>query len=176
VPSQLPFCPQLSAESVEQSPRGSIPLRTGAQVPSGWPVAFAAHDRHVPVHAVSQQIWSGAQNPLAQAASAAQASPLVRLTRQAPATQVLPFGHALLSAHGFAQPSPPQAYAPQSIRAPDAQSPAPSQIPADANVCVSTQAADAHCRPRGAARQAPAPSHCPSRPHALLAVSSGQSS
>jgi len=54
--------------------------------------------------------------------------------------------------------------------------PAPSQIPADANVCVSRQAAGAHCRPRGAARQAPAPSHWPSRPHAVVDISSGQAS
>ena len=60
------------------------------------------------MHALSQQICSGAQNPLAQAASAAQASPLRRLTWQVPPTQMLPFGQALLSAQGFAQPSPPQ--------------------------------------------------------------------
>jgi len=94
---------------VAQSSRGSIPLRTGAQVPSGWPVAFAAHDKHGPVHALSQQTFSGAQNPLAQAPSAAQASPLLLLVTQVPPTQMLPFGHALLSAHGFAQPSPLQA-------------------------------------------------------------------
>jgi hypothetical protein len=131
---------------------------------------------HVPVQAASQQSPSGAQNPLPHSPLAAQAAPFARLTWQVPPTQAVPSGQSAFSVHGMAHPSPLHAYAPQSTRAPAVQSPAPSQIPAEANVCGSRQAAGAHSRPSGAARHAPRPSHAPSCPQASPAVSSAQSS
>jgi hypothetical protein len=62
-PSHCPSLPQLAAPWSEQSPSGSMPFETGAQVPSVESVSDAVQLWHAPVHAELQHTPS-TQKPL----------------------------------------------------------------------------------------------------------------
>jgi hypothetical protein len=55
-PSQAPSVPQEDSLLLAHWLRGSLPARTGRQLPLAPPVSEAEQDMHLPVHGESQQI------------------------------------------------------------------------------------------------------------------------
>jgi hypothetical protein len=76
LPAQEPVFPQLDAASALQSPSGSVPARTGPQLPLSWAdcFSFAAQASHAPAQGKLQQAPS-TQNPESQSPGATQAAP-----------------------------------------------------------------------------------------------------
>jgi hypothetical protein len=85
-PSHMPLFPQLAAPASLQSLSGSVPVVTGAQVPSVPPVFAAEHAMQVPVHAVLQQTPS-TQLPFVHSALAEHVAPSACFGTQAPLEQ-----------------------------------------------------------------------------------------
>jgi hypothetical protein len=93
-PLQVPSLPQVAAPASVHWFSGSAPAATLVHVPS---VPASAHDLHVAVHAVAQQmLW--AQMPLAQSPLAVHAVPLERFT-QAPPAQMFGDAQSASAAH-----------------------------------------------------------------------------
>ena len=96
---------------------------------------------HEPVQALSQQTWSGEQNPEPHSVAAAQVVPRAFVTLHVPLLQYCPVAQSAAAVHGLAQPVDAQGYVPQSMVAGVTHAPAPSHLPAAWKVCASVQVA-----------------------------------
>src|SRR4051812_9753985 len=160
-PSHDPVCPQALAATPWQTLWGSgFPWSVGQQVP---PRPTWLHDRQAPLHATLQQTPS-AQKPVAHSVSAVQIAPRGFLP-QLPATHFCPLTQSLstlqAAKHWLLVGS--QLNGAQMVAAPGLQRPVPSHtsIPSTA---APLQVPARQTAPLGYLRQAPLPSHMPSRP------------
>jgi hypothetical protein len=121
---QKPVVPQLAAPALAQRPPGSAPpVGTGLQVPA---LAASAHDRQVPVQALSQQTpW--AQKPEAHSVPSAQAAP-GGLSPHEPLAQTAGGAQSASAVHELLHTETPQRNGKQELEAGVTQAPAPSQV------------------------------------------------
>jgi hypothetical protein len=129
-PSHVPSVPHDGASWSVHWLSGSVPAGTTLQVPK---LPASAHDWHVPVQAVAQQM-SWLQFPDAQSMAAAHAAPLDFLP-QTLALHVFGLRHSGFVVHELRQaPLVPQTYGVQVDCVPGWQTPEPLHCGADVNV------------------------------------------
>ena len=165
-PSQVPSSPQVDGLLAPHSSRGLVPGSAALHVPR---LFVAAQVLQLPVQAVLQQTPS-TQKPLPQSPATAQAVPFASRGTQVPAAQWVPAVQSAFEPHVAAHPEAPHMNAPHDMVFGIWQMPAPLQVLAGWYVEPEQEAA-VHTVPSVHLRQAPPPSHCPSRPQ--VAVSSG---
>jgi hypothetical protein len=158
-PSHVPSVPQVVAPLSAHWPSGSWPVGTIEQMPC---VPARPHDRQMPLHSVLQQVPCS-QMPELHSAAVVQAPPSGFLP-QLVAMQVLGAVHSSSFEHTVWQAP----FAPQMNGAHDCVTGVghlPSASQRDASVIVDpAHDAGEQVEPTGYLRQAPAPSHTPSRP------------
>src|SRR4051794_33164384 len=165
-PSHAPSVSQLGAPLSAHWFSGSCPAGTGEHVPS---LPGTAHDWHVPVHALPQQMPCS-QNPDVQSVGAAQLPPRPFFP-QLPFRHRLPFEHCAFVVHVPKQTPPVLHWKGTHVPGVGAtHTPLPSQADLAVNA-VPEHVLAAHTVPDAYLRQAPAPLHAPSLPQ-LVAPSS----
>jgi len=158
-PLQVPSLPQAAAPPSVHWFSGSCPAATLVQVPS---VPASAHDLQVAVQAVAQQIpW--AQMLFAQSLFAVQVAPLGRFVHT-PVEQMFGDTQSVSAPQVVLQAPVPHVYGSHIEVVAVWQVPVPLQVRADVSV-EPVQVAETQVVPAAYSRQAPIPSHVPSRAH-----------
>jgi hypothetical protein len=158
-PSQKPSSPHVDAADAEHSPRGLVP---------------AAALMHVPTEPTSPQVWQvppqallqqtpSTQKPLAQSPAVLHATPFCSCGTHRPAAQWLPAVQSLFEPQLVAHAAVAHMNAPQELVPGVWQTPRPLQVLAGWYV-EPVHEEPMHVVPITCRRQAPAPSHMPSRP------------
>jgi hypothetical protein len=158
LPSHMPSRPQVDAASAAHSLRGSVPALAGMQAPSA-PVALQVMQR--PVHAVWQHTPSTQKFEL-HSPALVQAAPFGKSPEQVPFEQNELAMQSPLSLQRVAQRPPAQTYGSHAFVVAGRHAPSPSQVRCELST-PATQLSGAQAVPAACSRQAPLPSHMPSR-------------